>query len=180
MRKERTYKLSLGEYNKLFIAFYPALCYFARKYTRDTEVAKDIAQEVFIKVWEERIEFDSPERIKSFLYTSVRNKSLDYLRSGQKRFIDHGEFPGLDVASDSHFLREVMIAETTHLVENAINSLPEKCARIINLSIREYTNEQIAEKLSLSVNTVKTQKRIAYQKLRPVLKNIFNLLFMLG
>jgi len=179
MLKERIYILTLDEYNKLFIALYPTLCYFANKYIKNIEVAKDIAQEVFIKIWEDKIQFDSPEKIKSFLYVSVKNKSLDYLKSGQNRFIDRGEMPNPELASDNHFLREVMITETTRMIESAINSLPERCAQIIKLSIKEYSNEQIAEKLSLSINTIKTQKRIAYKKLRSILSDIFSFLLFL-
>jgi len=177
MQKERSYRLTLAEYKKLFTTFYPTLCYFANKYTNNIEVSKDIAQDVFIKVWEDKISFESPDKVKSFLYTSVRNKSLDYLKSGQNRFIDKNETPDVEIATETHFLREVMIAETTLIIENAISSLPKKCAQIIKLSLKEYTNDQIAGELSLSVNTIKAQKRIAYQKLRSLLKDIFSIIF---
>jgi len=177
MQRKRSYGLTLAEYKKLFTAFYPTLCYFANKYTNNVEVSKDIAQDIFIKIWEDKIQFDSPDKVKSFLYTSVRNKSLDYLKSGQNRFIDKNETPDVEIATETHFLREVMIAETTLIIENAISSLPKKCAQIIKLSIQEHTNDQIAEELSLSVNTIKAQKRIAYNKLRSLLKDVFSIIF---
>jgi RNA polymerase sigma-70 factor (family 1) len=175
MQKERSYGLTLAEYKKLFTTFYPTLCYFASKYTNNIEVSKDIAQDVFIKVWEDKISFDSADKVKSFLYIAVKNKSLDYLKSGQNRFIDKIETPDVEIASESHFLREVMIVETTLIIENAISALPKKCAQIIKLSLKEYTNDQIAGELSLSINTIKAQKRIAYQKLRSLLKDIFSI-----
>jgi RNA polymerase sigma-70 factor (family 1) len=180
MLKDRTYKLTLEEYNKLFIAFYPTLCYFAYKYTKNIEVAKDIAQEIFIKVWENKIQFESADKVKAFLYIAAKNKSLDYVKSGQNKFTERIEVFIDNIESEPHFLREVMITETTRLVENAINSLPKKCAQIIKLSLKECSNEQIAKELSLSINTIKTQKRIAYQKLRSILSAAYNFLLFLG
>ena len=78
--------------------------------------------------------------------------------------------------TEPFFLREVVILETSSIIENAINTLPNKCAQIIKLSIKDFTNAQIAEELGISINTVKAQKKIAYKKLRPLLKDYFILI----
>lgn len=169
--------LTLKEYKSFFDELYPSLCVFSNKYIENFEVSKDIVQEVFIKVWEDKIKFQNEITIKSYFYTSVKNKSLDYLKSN--RYKSTQSISEEDLAqwdSDPFFLREVVISETSILVEKAINTLPNKCAQIIKLSIRGLSNAEIAEELDISLNTVKVQKRIAYKRLKPLLKECFVLI----
>ncbi|GAA3582350.1 RNA polymerase sigma-70 factor [Snuella lapsa] len=171
------YKLTLKEYEGLFNKLYTSLCLFSNKYVTDLEASKDIVQDVFVKVWEDKIEFKDDHAIKSYLYTSVKNKSLDYLKSKRYKSTDHFATNEMEkMEKRSFFLREVVIIETSTIIDKAINSLPRKCAQIIRLSIKEFTNIQIAEELGISINTVKTQKKIAYKKLKPLLKDYFILI----
>ncbi|WP_308991288.1 RNA polymerase sigma-70 factor [Mariniflexile litorale] len=177
MKNNDTYKLTLKEYKVLFNKLYSLLCVFSNKYIEDLEVSKDIVQDVFIKIWEDKIEFKNESNIKSYLYTSVKNKSLDYLKSKNYKSTERFSMKEMaEIETESFFLREVVITEASGIIENAINSLPNKCAQIIRLSIREFTNPEIAEELNLSINTIKTQKKIAYKKLRPLLKDYFILI----
>ena len=63
-------------------------------------------------------------------------------------------------------MSEAVVMKTTVIIENAIKALPDKAAQVIRLSIKNYTNDEIAKKLSISVNTVKDHKKVAYRKLR--------------
>ena len=171
------YQLTLKEYKKTFDSLYTLLCLFANKYLNDIEASKDIVQVVFIKIWEDNIEFRSEENIKSYLYTSVKNKSLDYIKS--KRVKSTEKLSSLkmeDIETEPFYLREVVVLETHNIVEKAIKTLPKKCAQIIRLSINNFTNPEIATELGISINTVKAQKRIAYKKLKPILKDYFILI----
>ncbi|MFD0990434.1 RNA polymerase sigma-70 factor [Mariniflexile jejuense] len=171
------YQLTLKEYKNLFDSSYTMLCVFANKYLNDMEVSKDIVQMVFIKIWEDKIEFQNESFIKSYLYSSVKNKSLDYIKSKHYKTTDH--MSAIKIAkleTEPFYLREVVVVETHNIIENAINTLPKKCAQILRLSIGELTNPEIAEKLGISINTVKAQKKIAYKKLKPLLKDYFILI----
>lgn len=64
----------------VFIQFYNSLCYFADKYVCDKETAQDIVQEVFIWFYEKRNSFDSLLAVKSYLYGSVYNKAINFLK----------------------------------------------------------------------------------------------------
>ncbi|MCI9846842.1 RNA polymerase sigma-70 factor [Flavobacterium pectinovorum] len=168
------HKLTLKEYNNVFKKQYPTLCTFSNTYIDNLEVSKDIVQEVFIKIWEDQIEFQDDNTIKSYLYTSVKNKSLNYLKS--KQFKATESFPSKDIAeleTDPFYFREVAISETVKLVEKAVNTLPAKCALIIKLSLQGLTNAEIAEELGLTLHTIKAQKKIAYKRLKPLLKESF-------
>ena len=171
------YKLNLKEFRSLFDKLYIPLSLFANKYVDNLEVSKDIVQEVFIKIWEDQITFLNENATKSYLYTSVKNKSLDYLKSKQYKSTDNFSIVEMEkLESQPFFLREVVIMETSSIIEKAVNTLPKKCARIIHLSIKNLTNAEIAKELQISINTVKTQKKIAYKKLKPMLKDYFVLI----
>lgn len=150
---------------------------FANGYVENLEASKDIVQNVFIKIWEDNVEFKSEATIKSYLYTSVKNKSLDYLKSKHYKSTEHVSSVKMeDLESNSFFMREVVILETSDIIEKAINTLPHKCAQIIRLSIKSLTNNEIATSLNISINTVKSQKKIAYKRLKPILKEHYILI----
>ncbi|SDM23784.1 RNA polymerase sigma-70 factor [Kriegella aquimaris] len=171
MALSKKYKISSGDFNLLFNTLFTPLCLFANKFLNDIEISKDVVQEVFVQVWNKRIEFNDEVVVKSYLYASVKNKSLDYLKSKHFKVKSDVKIEQLKkVESNSFFLREVMLSETYEIIAAALEKLPMKSREVTKLSVLGLSNQQIAEELDISVNTVKTQKRIAYKKLRAVLK----------
>lgn len=169
--------LTLKEYKNIFDTMYSTLCLFSNNYIEDLDISKDIVQEVFIKIWEDKIEFQHENTVKSYLYTAVKNRSLDYLKS--KHYKSTQSLVIEDIAdweTDPFYLREVVISETSLIIEKAIDTLPKKCAQIIKLSIKGMSNTEIVEELGISLNTIKTQKKIAYKRLKPLLKECFVLI----
>ena len=172
MQDTTRYTLSLKEYKSHFNTLYTPLCLFSFKYIEDLDISKDIVQDVFIKIWEDNIEFQSEDTIKSYLYSSVKNKSLDYLKTKHFKLKERLSVENMEkLESEPFFMREVVISETSIIIESAINTLPKKCAKIIRLSFKNLTNMEIATELGISLNTVKTHKKIAYKRLKPILKN---------
>ncbi|MDN3665165.1 RNA polymerase sigma-70 factor [Algibacter miyuki] len=177
MKKLGSYQLSLKEYKNIFQILYKPLCLFSNTYVESLEASKDIVQDVFIKIWEDKVEFQSEACIKSYLYTAVKNKSLDYLKSKRYKSTDYFSSKKMeDLKTDAFFMREVVVLETSVIIEKAINTLPNKCAQIIRLSAKNFTNPEIADRLNISINTVKAQKKIAYKRLKPLLKEHFILI----
>lgn len=168
--------LTLKKYKSVFNAMYPSLCLFSNKYIENLDTSKDIVQEVFIKIWEDKIEFQNDTKIKSYLYTSVKNRSLDYLKSRRYKLEQPFTKEISQIETDPFFLREVMISETSLLIEKAVNTLPIKCGQIIKLSLKGWNNAEISDELGISLNTIKTQKKIAYKRLKPLLKESFILI----
>ncbi|MDT0677962.1 RNA polymerase sigma-70 factor [Autumnicola musiva] len=164
--------LTLKEFRELFQSLYPSLCLFANSYLKNTGISKDVTQEVFINVWEKKVKFTSYAAAKSFLYTAVKNKCIDHLRSSRVRLTEHSVEVDLLEQEDmkSFFYKEALSAETAGIIKKTIDELPPKCREIMRLSLKELTNPEIAEELSISINTVKTQKKIAYSKLRSILQ----------
>lgn len=161
--------LTLKDYKQLYDRLYVSLCAFANKYVKSLEASEDIVQEVFIKTWEDKdkITFQNLNMIQSYLYTSVRNRALNFLKSNHHRLTFNYSIADIEkMEGEEFFLCEIAIVETHELIRNAVDELPNRCSQIIKLSIEEYTIKEIAFELGLSTNTVKAQKRIAYNKLR--------------
>ena len=64
-------QFTLKSYKKLFESLYPQLCVFAYKYLNDLEISKDFVQEVFVKVWEDKITFQNENHATGFYYKAV-------------------------------------------------------------------------------------------------------------
>ncbi|MFC2138375.1 RNA polymerase sigma-70 factor [Bacteroidota bacterium] len=161
-----------NEFKILFNSFYPALCSFASSFNLKTEQAEDIVQEVFITLWDKIEDFNNENAIKSFLYTSVKNKCINYLEH-KKVIQKHADHAKNNSFNTSNFDDQIIEEETHRLIYHAINELPASCKNILLLSINGLKNSEIAEDLNLSINTVKTQKKIAYKQLKIKLKDVY-------
>ena len=92
----------------------------------------------------------------------------------------HAEHQRSAITSNDFFIDHLIEEETHRLIYEAISELPPKCREILHLSIQELKNDEIAEKMRVSVNTVKKQKAIAYSRLRIKLKSLLCLLPLLS
>ncbi len=156
----------------LFNSFYQPLCGFAHTYINDTYQSEDFVQEVFISLWNYREKFDDIISLKTFLYKSVRNKCLNHIK--HLKVTDNYQLKKLNEIENDIFHYDHVIEEETHrLIYETIDELPPNCKKILMLSINGLKNPEIAAELSISVNTVKTQKKIAYKHLKIKLKDIY-------
>ena len=141
------------------------MCAFGYKYIKDTLAVEDMIQEVFLSFWEKRDDFENEKAVKAFLYTSVRNKCLNYikhqavLKKHEQNLIDN-------LQSEQFFSRHVIEEESFNQLFQEINQLPDAAKKIMLLALKGLKNKEIANELGISENTVKTQKKIAYSKLK--------------
>jgi RNA polymerase sigma-70 factor (ECF subfamily) len=124
-----------------------------------------MVQEVFISCWEKRKDFDHINALKSFLYTSVRNKCLNHLKhqAVQKK---HENSLVYELESDHQFASHVIEEEVFNQLHAEIRDLPKSAQEIMMLALNGLKNQDIADELNISLNTVKTQKKIAYSKIK--------------
>ena len=80
MKAKKNKHLDNQIFNFLFITYYKQLCIYAYNYIHDIETAKELVQDVFMKLWEKVLSEENHSSFKSFLYTSVRNAAIDHLR----------------------------------------------------------------------------------------------------
>jgi len=166
-------KLTAKEFKAIFERMYPQLCTFGYRFLQDREIAKDIVQDIFLKVWTNKTVFQDKNHIVGYLYKSVKYNCYNYLRSKHHKNTEPYDLAKLHTYETEELcMVEAVAVETSVLVEKAINTLTVKGAQVIRLSIQDYTNKEIAEAMAISVNTVKDHKKKAYHELRLVLGSL--------
>lgn len=161
-------------FRHLFDDYYQALCLFAVNYLGDDAEAADVVQECFIKYWARRSDFDHLLKIRSFLYTAVRNGCLNLLRNDRRRQ------KHLTEMADELFFQDTLIEEEAfRMFHQAVETLPRQTRRVIQLALEGLNNEHIALEMKISENTVHMLKKIAYKKLKVMLREYYFLIFLL-
>jgi RNA polymerase sigma-70 factor (ECF subfamily) len=157
----------------LFRKHYLFLCQTAYYLTGDESTAKDVVQEFFYYCWKKRDEIIIAGDFKNYAARAIRNACLNYLKSARKTTLQP-EFVFSSHLSAEQGLQHEQPAEKEEGMEErdrqlwaAIDRLPEQRKRIFLLSNRDNLSyAEIADQLNISINTVKTQIRLAYQFLR--------------
>ncbi|UZD21143.1 RNA polymerase sigma factor [Algoriphagus halophytocola] len=171
---EELRKGNVKAYRTLFQEFYDSLCLFANKYLQDFDNSEDIVQEAFITVWDYRKDINSYASLKSFLYTVTKNKCLSFLKNNARK---NDLLNGASFFTEMFYEANVVEEETYRLLEKGIKELPDQSRKIIQLHLEGFKNQEIADELNISINTVKTLKKNAYKNLREII-GVFAILFL--
>jgi RNA polymerase sigma-70 factor, ECF subfamily len=180
MSKELTHIQKLDErtIELLFKTYFKRLVYFAIRYLKDEDTAKEVVHDVFINVWEKRESVDREKSIKSYLYTAVYNRSLNHIRDNKK--IDNSLQVDESIVSGSSEFQDIMQEnELQSAIEDAVQQLPEKCREVFVMSrYQEMKYAEIGESLNISVKTVEAQVTKALKILRKALSEYMMIFFM--
>lgn len=151
----------------LYTRHWTHLYQFALYILKDTDSSKDIVQDVFIWVWDQRHTLNV-NNVKAYLKAAVRFKTANYIRFGNIRdslFDELAKFPQSSVSPAADELTE--LKELQRVIYEAVSELPEKCQEIYRLSKEEgLSNREIANRLGISVKTVEAQMTIALKRIR--------------
>jgi len=165
-----------SEFEKLFRDYFTPLVWYSMKVVKDRDTAREIVHSVFVKLWEniETIDFSKP--VKPYLYTSVHNRSLNYLR-------DHKKFTGEENIGTESFVQNsdtLETAETEEAIYRAIADLPDKTRTIFEMSRFESKKyQEIANELKISVKTVEARMSEALKILRVKLSDYIKIFIFL-
>ncbi|MFH1296504.1 MAG: RNA polymerase sigma-70 factor [Bacteroidota bacterium] len=172
--------LDIATFERLFKEEFKGLVLFAIQYVKEYEAAREIVQEAFIGLWNQRERIDLSRPVKTYLSTTVRNRSLNYLRDNKKfdtRLLTQENLYPLASYEQADRLVE---KELQDRIQHAIAELPEKCREVFLLSRNEHLKYQaIADQLQISVKTVETQMSKALQHLRIRLKDYLVVILIL-
>ena len=177
-------KSDIAAFEELYRQYYIFLCLIAEHIVRNHSDAEEIVSDVFVKLWNIREKIDITTSIKGYLIKAVHNTSLNYL----ERFrLIHKLTDSLSnsdyelLAWDSDYpLGQLYEKEIMNILDQGISTLPDGCRKIFILSRNEEMKySDIADKLGISVNTVKTQMKIALARLRENLKDYLMILFII-
>ena len=146
----------------LYDHYYAALCAYVNRILKGSESTEDLVQEVFIAIWRSEKRFDSIQDLTRYLYRAWNNQIHDTILNS--------------IGAESDFTADDVYAQTvreevTRQLYVYIEALPSEQKKVILMSIEGYSWDEIAEKLGISVNTVKTHKSRGFKSLRSKLQD---------
>ncbi len=167
----------LDEFEKLFRAHFKPLCGFAMKYVKDLDDAKEVVHDVFVIVWGKFDDLGADVNYKSYLYTAVKNRCLNFIRSRSK-LVKFDKVVEETLISETHDALET--SELEREIEMAIDTLPDKCRQVFKLSRFEGLKyAEIAKKMDISVKTVESQMSKALRILKKHLAPFLSLILFM-
>ena len=147
--------------------FYAALCVYVSKILPIPDAVEDLVQEVFISVWEGKRTFSDIKELTNYLYRACYNNTLLYIRNNQIHDTILNSLAEEENVEDEDMIYALTVKEEIiRQLYCYIEELPSEQRRIILMRIEGHTWEEIAERLEISINTVKTQKTRSYKFLR--------------
>lgn len=177
-----------SSFEKVYRYYYSRLNYFAKQYVFDSEIAKNIVQDVFTELWVKRNVLQEETNLNAWLFTVTKNKSLkiiSHLKS-QKNYSNYINsrqlvinYSALSDFDTSNFVFEELQSQ----IDEALDKLSPACRKVFEMSrFEDLKNKQIAEELNLSIKTVEAHISKALRSLKSALKDylpIFYILFHL-
>lgn len=156
----------------LYEKYHPLLRYFAWRYLGEDESVNDIVQEVFIKLWETRSVFKEEKSVRSYLYKTTKSLCLNQIR--HEKVKDKYVSVVLKEENQDFFLDSLLETELFGMILKVYGEIPgEACREVYRLSLSGLKHEEIAEKLNITVNSVKKYKNRANHFMKERLKAFF-------
>lgn len=163
-------------FKQLYDFFFHALCAFGYRFIQEEEQVADIVQEIFIKVWNLRKNFNSIYALRSFMFLAVRNACLNYKRDTSKiiKISLSKELSENDLNEIGYWVIE---EEVHRMIQHEIDRLPPATKQVFDMTLLDMSIKEIAQALHLSENTVRNQRAQARKILKTNLKDKILLLF---
>lgn len=163
-------------FEKIYVAYYKRTLYFLAGLVKSEEDAKELAQEVFIKLWTNREAIDIAKSAHNYMYTIARNTAFNFLKHKLVEINYRNDYPA---EAQTETSEEILFAkEIALLVEMTVGRMPVQRQRIYKMSRNEgMSNEEIADRLHLTKKTVENQLSLALGELKRVIVGMVLLFF---
>lgn len=144
--------------------------YIAKKYVKDSSLAEDAVQDIFVKLWEKRHKLDETKSIKGFLFTMLRNHILNMLRDNKREIISISK---VDFMSKKNVTEDdLTYKEYQDVVKKGLNELSNRKREVFELkAFNGLSNSEVAEMLKINIRTVKTHYYNSSRFIRDYLKH---------
>ncbi|MEG1499434.1 MAG: RNA polymerase sigma-70 factor [Bacteroidales bacterium] len=179
--KNLTALLKVGNeaaFKEFYLCFYKAVLYYVSHYIQNSESAKDIAQESFFYLWENRDKLDPSKGCKSYMLSIARSKALNYIRDTKYSISYVGddkvqmEFE-LHADLKDYTFNAIINKDLLKVINDEIAKLPQKQRDVIILSRKKYcSHKEIAQILQISVKAVEYRLMSALSKIKKNIENI--------
>lgn len=158
-------------FRQIYDRYHRPLHLLALRFLKDHHMAEDAVQDIFIKLWLSREKIDHPKFLKSFLFTCVKNHVLNMIRNNRRRILAAYELteehhPVTNCTEDG-----IQYREYQNIFSEGLNEMPDKRREIFRLKMYEgLSNAQIAQKLQISIHTVKVHYQLGSKYIKSYLK----------
>jgi RNA polymerase sigma-70 factor (ECF subfamily) len=166
-------------FEKLYFNMQPRLFGFSKKFIDDSEVARDIIQEIFFEFWENRQTIIIKTSVNAYLFRMLHNKCLNYIRN-KKVHDKYASYVDIKLKEaellffdhDQENYKSIFFKEIEDIFRTSVENLPGSCREILVLSrMIGLSNKEIADQLSVSVRTIENQIYRALKILKVKLKD---------
>ena len=172
-------------YEYLFDQYYLKLCHIAFMYVKDTFVAENLVGDLFFYLWKNRTTIQVNESISSYLFSAIRNRAINYQNQASvNREIHFSQYEELEDFSmfegkDSPPLEQIIEKELADRIRKSVNSLPMQTRKVFELKREQnFSYDEIALQLHISINTVRFHIKTAMKKLRVELGDYLTVLLL--
>lgn len=164
-------------FHELFRRYYAISFEFALLFVKDHSLAEDVVSETFLKLYLNRIELGKIKQFESYLFVSIKNHSLNYLKKNQRwfnfGFLERPE--SLSLTDDRNPEKEYIEEELREAISQCVSQLPPKRRMIFQLIKDEGLKyKEVAELLGISVNTVENHLDLAVKSLKKTVEKYIN------
>jgi RNA polymerase sigma-70 factor, ECF subfamily len=167
-------------FEKVFKDNFKKLQSYAITIVGDENVAEEMVQNVFFKLWDRSEKINIQSSIAAYLYRAVYNESCNYLKHQKVKqgFLNYSKHAMSDISTEKAS-KKVLVTELEQRIKNALNDLPEQCRTVFQLSrFEELKYQQIADTLGISIKTVEAQMGKALRIMRVKLVDYLPLVFL--
>lgn len=142
------------------------------KYLCNKELAEDAVQNLFTKLWLRKEELQDDKPIKNYLFTILKNDLLNILRDSKKNiFIFNDCLETLQYIDSEDTDKQNIDQEQLEMIQNAVDQLPQKRKEIFLMKTTgKFSNQEIADKLNLSINTIKCQYSQSLKQVKKIIR----------
>jgi len=158
------------EFEKLFRSSYVSLVRYAKRILKDHDTAEEIVQDLFFRLWQDRVNLKIESSLNGYLFRSVHNRSLHFIE--HQKVVDRhaGEIAASAEQTTEPVTEAIYYSELQSKVARVLDRLPERCSVIFRMSRFEGLKyNEIAEKLSVSLKTVEANMGKALKEFRKAL-----------
>ncbi|MEA5043065.1 MAG: RNA polymerase sigma-70 factor [Petrimonas sp.] len=142
----------------------------ALKYLKDTQLAEDAVQHIFVKLWETTQNIEIEINLKNYLYTMIKNYILNQFRNNRESISLSYMNAQTEIAKEEDFEEKLEERELHDFLYKGIDKLPPQKREICKLKLEARLNNlEIADRMGISIHTVKSH----YQESIKILRNYF-------
>lgn len=165
-------------FKQLYQMYYAKVVSFITGIIKERDIARDLAQDIFINLWLNRKKLDISKNIQNYIFVASRNAAINYLK--KELAFSHGTIEAIqadvrtsDTAEDNLFAKEISL-----LIEMVVSEMPKQRQLIYRLSKEQgLSNEEIASKLGISKRSVENQISMALKEIKRAISSY--LIFLL-